>query len=173
VPPEGPEEKRKGDILVFADSTGVGARLAKSLSARGRRVVTVTPGGALHVPENLSESTPCRLDPASGSDYSEFLQELTRRGITLDSVIHLWSLDVGEEASEAEALGWGSALLHAILARSEASARLVCARHEGAQRVSESDDVSPLSSAKLQASPAPSPRSIRSSSAPLSIWTRW
>jgi len=144
--PEGPEEKREGDFLVFADSTGVGARLAKSLSARGGRVVIVTPGSALHVPENLSESTPCRVDPASGLEYSELLQELTRRGIALDSVIHLWSLDVGEEASEAEALGWQSALLLTqSLARSEASppARLWLATR-GAQRISESDDVSPF-----------------------------
>jgi len=98
-------------FLIFADSSGVGARLAEEITARGGLAIVVMQGTSVEVPDDLIETRDCRIDPARADDYAELLQRLERRRIALDGVVHLWSLDAAEDASDAFALGCGSALL--------------------------------------------------------------
>jgi NADPH:quinone reductase-like Zn-dependent oxidoreductase/acyl carrier protein len=144
--PDAVKETREGGFLIFADSTGVGTRLAELITARGETAILVTRGAALHVPENLSEAGLCRIDPARSQDYSELLGALKRRGIALDSVIHLWSLDVAEGASDASALGVESALLlvQALVRRGIDESTRLWLTTRGVQYIVESDEVSPF-----------------------------
>jgi acyl transferase domain-containing protein/Zn-dependent alcohol dehydrogenase/acyl carrier protein len=139
-------DKQDRAFLIFADSTGLGTRLAEEISGREGLPVLVTRGAALHVAGNLLEAGPCQIDPARGGDYSELLEELTRKGIVLDSVIHLWSLDAGEDPGDAAALGCQSVLLLVqalVQSGMEPPARLWLSTRS-AQHVVEGDDVSPF-----------------------------
>jgi acyl transferase domain-containing protein/acyl carrier protein len=144
--PAAPDEKREGAFLIFADSTGTGISVAERISARGGTPVLVVPGTVFQVPDNLTECRSCRIDPARGEDYSRLLEELTRRGVAIDSVVHLWGLDTGEGVNEASDTGVGSSLLLAqALVRSgiDSPPRLWLVTR-AAQHVVEDDDVSPF-----------------------------
>ena len=110
IPPR-VENNLEGPLVIFADSSGVGDALVGRISAEGGRAIVVTPGAGLHIPERLFEGGPCRIDPARAEHYSALLDAVGQQGIAIDSVVHLWSLDVGESASDAHALGYGSAFL--------------------------------------------------------------
>lgn len=109
-PTESAEPARRGALLIFADTCGVGTRLAQLAKAQGDLPILVVAGETCHIPLDPYEEA-CRIDPTAGSDYLQLFKELHARGIALDSIIHLWGLDVGEGASDGQRLGVESALL--------------------------------------------------------------
>jgi phthiocerol/phenolphthiocerol synthesis type-I polyketide synthase E len=74
--------------LVFADSAGVGHRLAALLAAEGYEVITVVPGAALHPVGELAYE----LNPARADACAALLAELARAGRRPDRIVHTWSL---------------------------------------------------------------------------------
>jgi acyl transferase domain-containing protein/acyl carrier protein len=86
LPPNSPAPQT---WLIFADRTGLGSALADKLSNLGHAVVTVRPGDRFDQPEYRQFT----LNPHQPADYSTLLQDLQRRELLPDRVLHLWSLD--------------------------------------------------------------------------------
>ncbi len=93
-----------GNSLIFADSQGVGEKLAEDLNARGQTCTLVY---AAESYQQIDAQT-WQINPADIHDYQHLL---SANGTTYAAVIHLWSLDLEAEALEwAAPLGYGSAL---------------------------------------------------------------
>lgn len=81
--------------LIFADRTGIGAKLAKRLQEQGDRCIIVFPGQAYEKDEKQNYY----INPAEPSDFQRLLKALAQdnkppyRGI-----VHLWSLDTTSES---------------------------------------------------------------------------
>ncbi len=104
-----PELPQEGVRLLFLDSQGLGRELAAVLRARGRRVVTVEPGGEL---ERLGPGAYC-LDPAAPLDYRLLLAELAASGEAPRVIAHLWNVGpvgAGEPLEESQRRGFYSLL---------------------------------------------------------------
>jgi len=136
----------RSGFLIFADSTGAAGSLAQAISAQGGLPILVTPGAALDIPEVLSESSCCRINPARAEDYTTLLTELTERGVVLECAVHLWTLDVAEDGEGAFLLGSQSALLlvQALLQSGIESPIRLSFVTRGAQCVLDGDDASPF-----------------------------
>jgi acyl transferase domain-containing protein/acyl carrier protein len=141
-----PGEDRTSTVLIMADSSaGVGSRLSERISARGGRPILVARGASLQIPKDL-DVDPCRIDSTRAQDYVALLEELGRRDVVLDSIVHLWSVDVHEDTGQASDFGWESALLLTqALVRSQTNAppRLWLTTR-GAQPIADAEDVSPF-----------------------------
>jgi acyl transferase domain-containing protein/acyl carrier protein len=140
---------RSGCVVILADSTGVAARLAEHVAARGARPVLVARSAARQNRARLIAEGCCEIDPRRPDDYVALLDALSQAGVSVAAAVHLWSLDVAEDADEALALGWDSGLhLARALAGSptEAHPRLWLATR-GAQHVLDGDVVSPFRAA--------------------------
>ncbi|HEY3393633.1 MAG TPA: SDR family NAD(P)-dependent oxidoreductase, partial [Lacipirellulaceae bacterium] len=162
---------RGGAWLIFADARGVGRQLAERLAERGEPSVLVHPGAAFQIAScesgNGKPASPASgaLDPLNESHYRQLLEQIFGTGgRACLGVVHLWSLDIGDEpslsparpssqqaspegmGSAAQRLGCGSAL-QLVRALSRASLTkvprlwLVTA---GAQVVDEADAAAPI-----------------------------
>ncbi|MER6993179.1 amino acid adenylation domain-containing protein [Saccharopolyspora hirsuta] len=137
-PPEVP-----GDVLVLADSQGIGQEFAAQVTARGGRCHLVRPGTAYRRGEHASE-----VVPGSAEDLRRQLGELPR---PVDAVVHLWNLDRPEfetagEPEIARQRTEGTYSLIALaqaLAAEQSRARLHVVTR-GAQAVTADDEVEPL-----------------------------
>jgi acyl transferase domain-containing protein len=132
-------------VVVFADSTGASASLTERMAARGVRVALVVPERSPCVSGDFASST-FRIDQARSEDYDQLLSDLTRREIGLDTVVHMWSLDVSEDPGEARVRGLESALLlaQALVRGGSSSAARLCIVTRGAQCVVPGEAVSPF-----------------------------
>ena len=82
-----PSETRDGGWLVFADSTGIGSKIA-GLVPSGEAVVTVVPGVRFARTGDRSFS----LRPGHRADYDSLVTELLRLGKLPQRIVHLWSV---------------------------------------------------------------------------------
>ncbi len=73
-------------VLIFADTTGLGARIAAALSADGHLCVTVQPGHSYA--EESARSY--RINPTSAPDYQRLFTAFAREGIVFTHALHLW-----------------------------------------------------------------------------------
>ncbi|RMG97446.1 MAG: SDR family NAD(P)-dependent oxidoreductase [Chloroflexi bacterium] len=75
--------------LIFADSLGVGNRLADQLQQQGHDVTLV------HVGEQFAQTAPnsYTVNPRAGVDYETLVRELGFLGRLPQRVVHLWTLD--------------------------------------------------------------------------------
>ncbi len=91
--------------LIFADKRGVATSLAERLVQRGEPCVLVTPGRAFdlhganstngHPAQNVSAS----IDPLDEEHYRKLIaDEFTAKKRTCLGVVHLWSLDISNQA---------------------------------------------------------------------------
>jgi acyl transferase domain-containing protein len=134
--------------LVFADSCGIGARLAERLEQTGEDVITVT-AGEKFAPLNDRTYT---IDPRQAEDYKSLLKELHAREKTPGRLAHLWSVTAQNQAlgaegglDEAQALGFYSLL---FLAQAIGSQGLTDSLHLGVvsnqvQEVNVGDELCP------------------------------
>ncbi|HEU4796952.1 MAG TPA: type I polyketide synthase, partial [Pyrinomonadaceae bacterium] len=84
--------------LIFTDAAGLGADLARRLTAQGQTVVTVGTG------EQFAASGETRyvINPRSTADYSELLKSLVAAGKTPQKIVHLWSVDANDQIQSFE-----------------------------------------------------------------------
>lgn len=89
-----PERNNQGsqNWLLFTDDFGFGQGLADQLKEAGDAVVTVTASTDF---EQLSEDE-YALNPQKGEDYQRLLDELKRRQMIPQHIVHFWSLDHAE-----------------------------------------------------------------------------
>lgn len=115
--------------LILADRRGVGVGLAEMFSQRGEASVVVSAGHEYVVKTSTKsnghpgQNTVATVDPTSEDHYRRLIDaEFLSKGRACLGVVHLWSLDIGDEdaadATTARNLGCGSALqLMRVLAR--------------------------------------------------------
>lgn len=139
--------------LIFADDWGVGEQLAQHVRPSGGQYWLVSPGSEFEMMtgENGAGSA-FRLDPLDASHVERLLKEVGASASGRpDAIVHLWSLDIPEPASDrpgtledARRFGCGNALqLIRQLARSAASApRALWLVTRGAQAVDQEQTVS-------------------------------
>ena len=87
-----PPEAQEGGWLVFADSTGIGSKIAELVPTRDA-VVTVVPGVRFARTGDRSFS----LRPGHRADYDSLVTELLRSGKLPQRIVHLWSVIPGRE----------------------------------------------------------------------------
>ncbi|PZD73142.1 6-deoxyerythronolide-B synthase EryA2, modules 3and 4 [Acaryochloris thomasi RCC1774] len=142
-----PTVMEPGQWLIFADQGGVGQRLAHQLAQRQQHVILVSPdpqeSGSVH-----------QLDPQDPQALRHLLETLQSLPLTLQGVIHLWSLDAVNAEKDDAAISatiqqnCGSAL-HLIQRLLQAPSRLWLVTR-GTQRVNDERlDCSALSQAPL------------------------
>ncbi|ACV62202.1 6-deoxyerythronolide-B synthase [Desulfofarcimen acetoxidans DSM 771] len=79
--------------VIFSDNSGLGEKLAFSITARGGAAVLVFPGEALSA---SSDGTAFKLSPQKEEEYLSLFQSLkSREGQVCHRIIHLWNLDAG------------------------------------------------------------------------------
>jgi natural product biosynthesis luciferase-like monooxygenase protein len=84
--------------LIFADSQGVGQRLADLLRARGHRCVLATPD---EPPEGKSGDLWCTSDGRTEEIETFLARHSGSANPPLRGIVHLWGLDAGGEAAAA------------------------------------------------------------------------
>lgn len=94
--------------LVFADQTGLGARLAAHLGERGHQV-TVVERGQSFVKQS---DTKFRIDPADAADYQALFGALVATDQAPAKIVHLWSVSVDQMSLEAAATSGFYSLLY-------------------------------------------------------------
>jgi acyl transferase domain-containing protein/acyl carrier protein len=77
-----------GSWLLFADESGVGEELRRSLRAAGQEVVLVRVGGEYRRRGPQSYE----LNPESAADYQQLIMELAAAGQSCARIIHLWGV---------------------------------------------------------------------------------
>jgi acyl transferase domain-containing protein len=111
---------RPARSLLFADSMGLGARLAEGLRAAGSEVVTVKVGRVFSGDPAIGYT----LDPAEPRHYDALWQELRRHEKLPERAIHLWSVEspvtaVGVACFQQECEKGFYSLLHLAATRPE------------------------------------------------------
>lgn len=81
-----PPAEARSPVLLLADGYGLGAVLAERLQARGRAVLTLTPGSAFAE----ASAGHYRIDPARPEDYRALLRALGEKDLMPGLVLHLW-----------------------------------------------------------------------------------
>ena len=99
-------EQPTGRWLIFADTGGVGARLAARLEAQGQHCALIQHGAAYA----KRQEGQWQIDPARPDDFQRVLRAAA--GDRCRGVVHLWSLDIPEPDTtvKAQLLGTGSVL---------------------------------------------------------------
>jgi phthiocerol/phenolphthiocerol synthesis type-I polyketide synthase C len=140
------DDGRRGCVLIFADSTGVAARVAEQVTRRMGRPVLVKSGTTCAIPDDLANTGACVIDPSRSDDYLALLEAVARKGPALDAVVYLWSLDVENGASEASVWACDSALslARALMRGAAASPPFTGFVTRGAHYVREGDLLSPF-----------------------------
>lgn len=89
---------KRGAWLVFADTSGLGDRLAQRLARAGQDVVSVVAA------EEFAEQSAgvYALNPSKPGDYARLLDTLEAAGRTPATIAHLWGLDPPAAAGRAE-----------------------------------------------------------------------
>jgi acyl transferase domain-containing protein/acyl carrier protein len=79
-----------GTYVIFADTQGIGAELARRLEERGNTCFLV------YLDRGAIATGDIRLNPRQKTDFARLWQDLGR---TVDYIIHLWSLETASEAT--------------------------------------------------------------------------
>ena len=114
-----------GGWLIFASQNGLAEQLAGQIEAQGGQPVLVYPGEAYH--QHGGQFT---VNPGRADDFDRLLQAVVADGQPLRHVLHLWSVDAGDDPNHdsinhALLVGSGSTLhLLQALVRAEQSPRL-------------------------------------------------
>jgi acyl transferase domain-containing protein len=96
-----PKQDRQCVWLVFTDESGVGDALIEQLLERREEVVVVRTGERLRRVGDLVYT----IDPAREEDYVSLLKELVTLRLKFGYVIHLWSIDGGENFEREQETG--------------------------------------------------------------------
>ena len=80
--------------LLFADKTGMAAKVATWLQARHHPVVSVTVGSAF----SRTGDGQYVVRPDSRDDYVSLLGELQGRGLTVTHIVHMWGVTANDQA---------------------------------------------------------------------------
>jgi non-ribosomal peptide synthase protein (TIGR01720 family) len=96
LPSVSESERLSGPWLLFLDDLGLGQALAERIAGRGETVVTVVAGDHFA----RLEANAYVIDPRRGEDYRALLQELCEGGGAPAQIVHLWTVEGGELASE-------------------------------------------------------------------------
>ncbi|MDJ1184731.1 non-ribosomal peptide synthetase/type I polyketide synthase [Roseofilum casamattae] len=123
-----PQRSEPGDWLIFADRSGIGEALARSLGQQGHRCAIVVPGSNYETLPSDREFVAgyYQVNPAEPEQFRQLLKD---NPLSWQGVIHLWSIGAMPENSTPEdsttaikrsqLLGSGSAL-HLVQALSDA-----------------------------------------------------
>ena len=74
--------------LIFVDEKGLGKQISTQLRGAGHKVVYVSPGKSYR----RSASNDYSIRPSVPADYQALLEDMVKRGLTPQKVVHLWSL---------------------------------------------------------------------------------
>ncbi|MDT3396169.1 amino acid adenylation domain-containing protein [Streptomyces sp. B1866] len=137
-----------GDWLILADAGGVAEELAELVTGRGGRCHLVRPGPAYRLGRG---GEPSAVAPDSAADFRRLLAGLADAGMSCDTVVHLWNLDLprladtGRDAFGAHAAAGAYSLvaLAQALAGRQAPGRLHVVTR-GAQAAAPGEAVEPL-----------------------------
>ncbi|MCA9941018.1 MAG: KR domain-containing protein, partial [Anaerolineales bacterium] len=80
--------------LLFADKTGMAAKVATWLQARHHPVVSVTVGSAF----SRTGDGQYVVRPDSRDDYVSLLGEIQRLGLTVTHIVHMWGVTANDQA---------------------------------------------------------------------------
>jgi acyl transferase domain-containing protein/NADPH:quinone reductase-like Zn-dependent oxidoreductase/acyl carrier protein len=139
-------EMAAGAVLLFADETGVAARLESELRLAGRDVITVRKG------DLFAADAPARwvIRPTDVQDYRTLLEQL---GSMPAGIVHLWSLDADTDGDPmaSQDFGYTSALLllQSMLSRGGRTQSKLNFVTRGAQGVGENEPTPAFSQAGL------------------------
>jgi acyl transferase domain-containing protein/thioesterase domain-containing protein len=95
--------------LVFVDRSGLGEAAAKRLSQAGEEVIHVLPGEQFLQVHNKEY----QVRPGECADYERLWKSLAERQLTLEMVLHLWSVDTANDFEQTQAHGFYSLLYFA------------------------------------------------------------
>ncbi|MBW4570590.1 MAG: type I polyketide synthase [Tolypothrix carrinoi HA7290-LM1] len=99
--------KQQSNWLIFADSTGIGTKLAKQLRAQGDSCVLAFVGSTY----KQIASEHYELDPLALADFQRLLQDIGKDGeSSLCGIVHLWSLESASNELSSGALQWAQSL---------------------------------------------------------------
>jgi NADPH:quinone reductase-like Zn-dependent oxidoreductase/NAD(P)-dependent dehydrogenase (short-subunit alcohol dehydrogenase family)/acyl carrier protein len=84
--------------LIFAEESGLGARLANRLAQSGRDVISVHRGSEFAKEDERTYT----LNPGRSEDYESLLASLQALGKSPKSIVHLWSVTQSDEAESSE-----------------------------------------------------------------------
>lgn len=95
-----------GAVLVFLDKAGSGEHLLDRLSQAGISGIGVVPGAA------FSNPSPGRytLNPADPQEYEKLLEAIAATGTTLETVVHLWTLEPPATGVTVTSWNWEASL---------------------------------------------------------------
>jgi phthiocerol/phenolphthiocerol synthesis type-I polyketide synthase E len=85
----------KKQWLVFADETGLGARIAERLRSFEQNVVLVRKGASF---EKHGEDS-YAINPGARENYLGLIKDVCSRGRTLSGILHLWNVGAPDEPS--------------------------------------------------------------------------
>ena len=74
--------------MIFVDEKGLGKQISTQLRGAGHKVVYVSPGKSYR----RSASNDYSIRPSVPADYQALLEDMVKRGLTPQKVVHLWSL---------------------------------------------------------------------------------
>ncbi|MGL5880709.1 MAG: AMP-binding protein, partial [Xenococcaceae cyanobacterium] len=82
-------QSTEGLTLVFLDSFGLGERLCSELKNNERSYIKVEMG------EGFARLNGDRykINPTNPQDYQQLIEEVTRRNLSIDRIVHLWTYD--------------------------------------------------------------------------------
>ena len=118
---------QRGNWLIFADSTGVGESIAAQLQQEGNECILVYRGETYQ----NNQAGIYQVNPSNIQDFEQLYQTITsNHQLSLQKVIHLWSLDATSpkklttaSLAEAQLLGCGSVvhLLQSLVTNAEST----------------------------------------------------
>ena len=131
--------------LIFSDTAGVGARLARNLAGRGSAVIEVTAGERFE----WTSDRECTLRPEVRADYDALAADLRERGWP-QAIAHVWGVNSGLAApTGASGAFWQMLLLVQALADASVPAMTLTAITAGVHDVTGSEDLEPQKAAVL------------------------
>ncbi|BAY41880.1 beta-ketoacyl synthase (plasmid) [Nostoc sp. NIES-2111] len=87
--------KSEKQVLVFADTCEVGAKIAKRLAGEGNRVIIVWQGEQFSKLSDREYS----INPRQPDDYDALIEKLQFFGQIPDAILHLWSITKTEQTT--------------------------------------------------------------------------
>ncbi len=92
--------------LIFGDTCGLGAQLARQLEQEGRTVVVVTAGEQWRRLDERAYS----IRPAERADYEALIEDLRAGSMLPQAIVHLWNVTPPEPAAQSHDLSFYSLL---------------------------------------------------------------
>ncbi len=118
--PAGLSSAHAGSWLIFADDRGAAKALAGRLQASGESCALVMAGEAYQtLAGHNGGSATFQLNPSRPEEFHQLVRDISPTGHPLRGIVHMWSLDAGDDRPAAQERG-SLSVMHLVQALSQA-----------------------------------------------------